>query len=312
MSTGEVLDRTFNLYRNHFLLFSGIAMGHALCLLAGILVLIPMGAMLPLRGLYSLDPITILTTFGVYSLVIILFWVIGYALALGATVYAVSKVHLGQPATIRDSYRELRPLVLRTLRIVSSVFLRYVGAVVLTYLVVVVLGMVLVPIFIRVMGGHPPVLFRWLLAFFFLGLFILGIVWATRIYCRYSMAVPACLLEKLPARQALKRSKWLSKGSLGRIFLIFLLMGLLASGLSYAMQVPAVFLSEMNAATLAIAWQLGGAFMAMILASPIGTIAICLMYYDQRVRKEAFDLQLMMEALGQPLPVQASTGTPIG
>ncbi len=36
----------------------------------------------------------------------------------------------------------------------------------------------------------------------------------------------------------------------------------------------------------------------------LSTIATALIYYDQRVRKEAFDLQLMMEA-GQPAPQQA-------
>jgi len=41
MSTGEVLDRTFNLYRNHFLLFSGIAISEVVCVLIGILLLIP-------------------------------------------------------------------------------------------------------------------------------------------------------------------------------------------------------------------------------------------------------------------------------
>jgi hypothetical protein len=31
------------------------------------------------------------------------------------------------------------------------------------------------------------------------------------------------------------------------------------------------------------------------------------MYYDQRVRKEAFDLQLMMESVTQPSPVPTAT-----
>jgi len=40
-------------------------------------------------------------------------------------------------------------------------------------------------------------------------------------------------------------------------------------------------------------------FVAYTISFPIGTIATCLLYYDLRVRKEAFDLQLMMESLGQ-------------
>jgi hypothetical protein len=50
-----------------------------------------------------------------------------------------------------------------------------------------------------------------------------------------------------------------------------------------------------------------------VVANPIATIAIALIYYDQRVRKEAFDLQLMMEAIGQqqPSPAMAVTAPPM-
>ena len=37
--------------------------------------------------------------------------------------------------------------------------------------------------------------------------------------------------------------------------------------------------------------------MAGVVAGPISTIAIALLYYDQRVRKEAFDLQILLESL---------------
>ena len=310
MSTGEVLDRTFHLYRNHFLLFSGISVGQVIFLVVGILAVIPMGALLPLSNFNSPDPFTILGTFGVYSLFIFLFYGAGYAVVLGATVYAVSKVHLGQPTTIRASYRDIRPLVLRTLRIVLSVFIRYVGTVVLSYLVVIVVGAVVVPNLIRAVGAPLPTYVGWMLVASLLGLFVAGMVLAFRIYCRYSLAVPACLLEMLPARQAMKRSKWLSKGALGRIFLIFLLMAILTAGLTYALQIPVLFLSAMEANVLIIVCQLLGMFIAITVAAPISTISMCLVYYDQRVRKEAFDLQLMMEAVGQQSQVQAAAAVP--
>src|SRR5215469_5207785 len=91
MSTGEVLDRTFNLYRNHFLLFSGIAISQVACVLVGILVMVPMGAVLPLSLLNSVDFITVIETFGIYSTIFLVFFMIGYAFALGATIFAVSK-----------------------------------------------------------------------------------------------------------------------------------------------------------------------------------------------------------------------------
>ena len=52
-------------------------------------------------------------------------------------------------------------------------------------------------------------------------------------------------------------------------------------------------------------WEIVAGFCASTLAGPIATISIALIYYDERVRKEAFDLQLMMEAVGMQQPAQA-------
>ena len=53
-----------------------------------------------------------------------------------------------------------------------------------------------------------------------------------------------------------------------------------------------------------------GGFIAGVVAGPIATTAIALIYYDQRVRKEAFDLQHMMELMGQQAQAQAVTAAP--
>lgn len=306
MSTGEVLDRTFNLYRTHFLLFSGIAISQVVCILVGILVMIPMGGPLPLSLLNSPDPFTVLGTFGAYSLVIFIFYMIGYALALGSTIFAVSKVHLGRKATILDSFRELRPGGMRVVRILMSISLRCVLVVVLSYVLVFILASMVVRSI-----AVPPVVVRWIIGIFFLSLLLAGIVWSVRIFCRYSLAVPACLLERLPARQAMKRSRWLAKSSLGRIFLVFLLMSILSVGLSYVFQAPVIMLPFKDNSMIMLVCQLTAMFIALILSVPIGTISVCLLYYDQRVRKEAFDLQLMMDAVNQ-LSQAPATATPIG
>src|SRR5579864_3091062 len=128
MSTAEVLDRTFNLYRNHFLLFTGIAMGNALCLVVGVLILILAGIFPNFSSPDAPNVLAILMS----ELVLLLFALIGYALAAGATIYAVSHVHLDHTATVRDSYRRIVPLVLRFIRIVISIFLRMVGALMLS------------------------------------------------------------------------------------------------------------------------------------------------------------------------------------
>jgi hypothetical protein len=41
-------------------------------------------------------------------------------------------------------------------------------------------------------------------------------------------------------------------------------------------------------------------FVSECLVGPLATIAFSLVYYDQRVRREAFDLELMMTTLDVP------------
>jgi hypothetical protein len=42
-----------------------------------------------------------------------------------------------------------------------------------------------------------------------------------------------------------------------------------------------------------------------VLILPIMSIALTLAYYDQRVRKEAFDIENLMNLLGEPKPAAA-------
>jgi len=115
--------------------------------------------------------------------------------------------------------------------------------------------------------------------------------------------VPALVLENLSARQALKRSAFLTRGYRGQIFLIGILMYLIALVVSVLFQGPflaAGLLLGFRFGTMpmwlevpyAAAAGVGGA-----LAGPFLMIALALAYYDTRVRKEGFDLQLMMASL---------------
>jgi hypothetical protein len=252
----------------------------------------------------------VLPALGLYFLVVGLFYLIGASLATGATIYAVSKVHLGQPVTIGESYSKVFPWLGRIIRIVLSIVLRMIGVFLLVYLaaVLVMIGLASALAGGRGAGGAAATA---LLGIIVLAIVVVGYVFVFRVYFRYSLAVQACLLEKAGAVQSLKRSAFLTKGSLGRIFLIYLLMGVIGFAFSFVLQLPGTLLAKTSGLLLALIWQFAATFVAVTLSFPISTIAISLLYYDQRVRKEAFDLQLMMEALGQQVPGQAAA-TPIG
>jgi hypothetical protein len=319
MSTSQVLDRTFHLYRSNFLLFAGVAVvAPALSLLAGFIQLGTFGLpIMPQPG--ELDPgflQRLMVQFVAGAVLGLTFYTIGQALATGATVYAVSMVHLGKDTTIRESYKMIQPVFWRILRILLAIYLRAGWPVFLSYALIAALVLTL-PRLTRGTGGPQLSLALIVLAGTLLSLagLVAGVIWAVYVYCRYSLAIPACALEKLSPKQALARSRLLTGGSIGRIVAIYLLTVVMALILTSVLQAPAYIFGGnifsmkpgSHISTAFLFWTYLGGFVGRTLAGPIATIAIALVYYDQRVRKEAFDLQLMMQSLEPASPTKAAS-----
>src|SRR5215468_5107012 len=96
LSLGEILDRTFSIYRRNFLLFVGITGLPNLLLLAFRLFQV----FVPTAGMAA----GFLPLFFVGA---VLFMLV-YLFAQGGTVYAVSELYLGRPTTIGASLRRMR------------------------------------------------------------------------------------------------------------------------------------------------------------------------------------------------------------
>lgn len=300
MSTAQVLDRTFSLYRNNFVLFAGIAaVPPAFVLVAQMIGLaIPKAAnnmAVSVSGLAAISA-------GAIVAIGILLYLVGYSLATGASIYAVSNAHLGKATTISQSYRSVSNRVGAI--IATSIC---TGLVIFAVSVVGILAGVALA---KVMGPSS--------AFILIPGGAIGIFFLIRLILRYSIATQGCVLEKLGPVQSIKRSFSLARGSEGRIFLIILLNIAIVIALTLVFSIPS-FVSIGVAATKGsqpgIPYQILQAvasFIAGTLSGPISIIAFSLVYYDQRVRKEAFDLTLMMEAIGQTSPQAsaASAGTP--
>jgi hypothetical protein len=43
-------------------------------------------------------------------------------------------------------------------------------------------------------------------------------------------------------------------------------------------------------------------FLASVLLQPIGAIGLCLFYFDERVRREGFDIEFMLQSVTAPPP----------
>ena len=127
----------------------------------------------------------------------------------------------------------------------------------------------------------------------FLLLIIPGIVVA----CGFAVTVQAAVLEDLPdATSALGRSWDLTKGYKGKAltlgFVMFVLLFLVVLGLGLALGIVAAFIKFLTVpALIAVA-------LLSLLIYPLMSCTFTLLYYDLRVRKEAFDLELLSQHLG--------------
>jgi hypothetical protein len=311
MSTSQVLDRTFSLYRQNFVLFAGItAFPPALLLIGQLLILLVTRPFNQVAPASPGDPAKLGAIMGgavLGGLALLVVFMVGYAFAAGATVYAVSRVHLGYPTTIAECYRLIKPHFGNILGIVVLVGM-CVGAVIFVGAL-----FFLIPFFMSLVGrsglASGAGVIGALVGFVVM---VAGIIVAIYLSAKLSLSIPACVLENLGVTDSMRRSWSLSEGTVFRLILVSILAGAIAWILSMVLSIPyfiglGVMVTKKDPSLMLpfVAWQYVAEFLARTLAGPIGAIAAALIYYDQRVRKEAFDLQLMMQAIGQAPPPQA-------
>src|SRR6266403_4211428 len=172
MSLGELLDRSFFLYRKHFVLFVGIIAVPHLVLLAFQLIGVAIG-----RG-----TTTAFTAMGLVWLFATMVLYLGaVAASQGATVMAVSRVHLGNDTSISESFAGIKGRIL------------YLALIMIGVGIGVGIGFILLIV--------PGI--------------ILALMWA--------LTIPVAVLEDKGLRDSTSRSAELTKGSRGRIFMVYFL-----------------------------------------------------------------------------------------
>jgi uncharacterized membrane protein len=266
LSFGELLDRTFTYYRKHFWTFAGIMaipqiLGFLQATLTAFLVL-------PLRALTAAKPhpgsfkhlSSSLTLVGVTAIFVLLYLILS-SLAYGAVTSEVSEVQLGRSLTILECYR--RPLKRAGSLVILTVL----------FLLLVLVGAITIVL--------PILMCLW-----------------------YAFAVPVLMEETASPRKALKRSRQLSKGNRGNIFAMAFLMGLMAwiaaAVAGFPLTMVALILALKKLAIPIWLQILTALFQrsAAALTTSLVPIGLALLYYDLRVKKEGYDLQVMMENLG--------------
>jgi hypothetical protein len=301
----EILDRIFQLYRARFTLFLGIAAVSTIIELLWNLVQMAEVRWMTMHHLARQWATTVST---------IPAWAIMFAaaaLCLAATNRAVAAIYDGEPTSILKAFAALRHGWLRYIWVNTLAFFVAWGSIIL----VVLLGVTATLFATRAKSlGQANATALVYGAMGLLVLFALPLcLWLT---LRYSLAVPACIEEKLGALRSLKRSVFLTRDTKGRI-LVLLLIVMAAQGTVVSALIMPVFALMVRAHGQAshgvTAYTLAVGALSSALIKPIYSIGLTLFYYDARVRKEGFDVERMLERSSRDASNQGvrSTGSAV-
>lgn len=272
MSFGEVLDGALTIFRRHFLLFVKI----------GVIALwlpVTLSIYMNLAGGPQQHPVlaTVINPIIAYFAGLFL---TAAAIRVIADSYLGHEPQLGDAITLGKS--KIWPLFI--VGLAKVVIFAVIGIAIGIFAAVTIpllakggaSGASVAAVLIAVCGGC------WLLMF---------------VVCGYAVTTPTVVLENLVASSdALGRSWALTRGSKLKIFAVFVVTGLMvylpvfviaALGGVLVIQMPAMGqVLQVFAAALPI------------LLTPLWSCVLTLVYYDLRVRREGYDLQVLSEQLG--------------
>jgi hypothetical protein len=282
LSLGEILDRIFSIYRSRFLLFSGIAAIHAVTALV-----LQLGALLVqhrVTARYGLLTGSRAAT-GV-SIVAGLLLILPYVITQAATVYALSEVYLGKGTT-----------ALLAVRATIGRWYRYIGIALLVGLYSLWLPSVLLIPAVVILLAFKSAGLMWLAGLLLFAAFC-SMAYTFWMVLRYSLSVQPAVIEGATVMESLRRSRTLTVGAKGKIFIVILIVA--ALGMTAGMlQMPLLFIvarAPLQEHVLAQATSLVVNAFAQMVVTPVGLIGLSLVYFDQRVRQEGLDLLLMLGA----------------
>ncbi len=310
LTLGEILDHTAQLYRSCFLVYFGIGVipaGTVLVFAAAIFVFFAWAGSDAAGGLPAALA-GIMPGLFLISAVLLAMPVCLGATALGwaAMCHAASRTFLGEKITIREAYRVAWKRGWRYVWLYALVALIVAGAPITVAIVAIPVAAGLAVLARQSAVGYSAGAVAGGVVF----LFAAGLaVYAVWMLLRLCLAFPACVVEGMSTWNALKRAAALSEGTKGRMILLFLLGYALTWLLALGFTIPIGILlalvpgannpqhAQMLGTILMFAWY-GLWFAVQALTKPVYGIALTLFYYDQRIRKEGFDIEWMMQQAG--------------
>ncbi len=282
MNFGEILDGSLVMYRRYFGLFFKLA---AVVLAVPVVLLLYVsarwqGALLT----RTQDPTAALSALAWLFPIIIFYYLASLVLTAG-TVRIISDAYLGRTPRLHDA------LSLGLSKVWGLVGVG-LGKFVILFLCVLAVGIVVAVLaaLAKTLGAVGVLMI--------IAAGVAGVWFLVFALCGYGVTTPVVVLEDLgSAFDAFRRSWELTRGFRGKVFGLGAVAFLLFSALpNWVIQAPAAFTRVTNPG---LSTALGAlATIVPVILSPAIAAVITLMYYDLRVRREAFDLQVLGQQLG--------------
>ncbi|MGO9569021.1 MAG: hypothetical protein ACLP5H_15915 [Desulfomonilaceae bacterium] len=294
LSFGGILDRTFQICRQHFWkLFAIVGIPYlvtACLVLAVSIVTAVVGFSLQAVGDV---PIWVLITAAVTVIPSVIVAIIAvFYLSQGALIHAVSAVHLGRDMSVRNAYRfvlaRLGKFVLTSVLFVIVIFA--------AFLIAVLFGVVLFFISRDVFSSG------WWSAITWLPLALIPFYTSIKLVLFDKIVI----IEDIAYTNALKRSwdlltgkadgGW-PRGYLLRLLILLFLFGLISITIAMVFQIPASII----AALMPASWIVGSVVQHLLsnigglIGGIFGGVCLVVFYYDIRSRKEGFDLKMLAQ-----------------
>ncbi|MFE9686173.1 hypothetical protein [Streptomyces sp. NPDC006285] len=303
LGVGEILDGAVSTMRTHWRTVLGISLTVAVLTQIGVILL---------QGFVLDDSATAETlddpsaTAGeltralgetlLNSGVVVLITLLGTIVATALLTTVTSRAVLGKSVTTAEAWHDARP---QLLKLVGLTFL-------LPLIAVAIAGVGVLPgLLVGLAGGGDGAI-----ALAVLGGLAAAVV-ALWLMIRFSLASPALMLEKQGVLKSLSRSAKLVRGSWWRVFGIQLLATIIANIIASIIVIPFTFLASalsgdgvssfLESSTSDLGWTFLivsgiGSVIGSMLTFPITAGVTVLLYIDQRIRREALDLDLARAA----------------
>lgn len=282
MGIGEILDGTFSLYRKHFALMFGTALVPFVLLIPAYATILPTTAV---------EDHEVGAAFALGFLLMIAAMV-GVILVMGAVTRQMSQAFMGGEVSFGDGFRHgLRAL------------LSLIGTLILAYLALV--AAVMIPMFgsmalagvVAVFAGPVGVILA------LVGV-ILALVATVGAMASIFAVVPAVVVERKGPIGAIIRSWQLSRGARIRIAFLYALCWLISvlptTGILLLFGLGTATFDPDAIATMTtgqIYLQQSVTMLVSALTFPFLMGSFVLLYYDRRIRTEAFDVEVATAAL---------------